>query len=436
MKVNVEETGPCRRVMTVDAPPEATAKEYDELVAAYASAGKVPGFRAGKAPAGVAEKHYAKRILDEAKERLLPTMYQQALKEADVAPLAVLNVEDVVFTKAEGMSFKVTFDVAPTFKLPKYKKISLKAETVAVSDKDVDEAVDRLLDGHARFEDVEGRPVQSGDLVLLDYEGTCDGVRVTELGEDTASVGQGTDFWAMVGEPEFLPGMAEALVGLVAGEEKTLSVSFPDDFRVAAMQGKTAEYVVTAKKLREKVKPELTEAFLKPFEVESEAALRERIRTEMVQGREQGEKNRLKEEITKHLVEKSSFEAPESLVEREAQAMVRSMVSQIAQQGGSREELAEQYHEIMSAANDSAGDRVKVSFILERIADEEDVEVSDADVDGRIAQMAMSYRMEPGRMKADLEKNERLDALRQEVRAEKTLDRILELAKIKGWEVK
>ena len=202
------------------------------------------------------------------------------------------------------MSFRVILDVAPQFKLPRYKRISLKRNKVAVEDKEVDDALGRMLDGFAKFEDVEGRPAGADDLVVIDYKGTCEGGPVGALASDCAGLGDGEDFVALVGEPEFLPGITAGLKGMSIGDEKDIDVDFPDDFRVAAVAGKRAVYSVSLKGVREKVLPELDEEFLKRFEVGSETELRTKVESDLRKGAESQEEGRLKDEIAKFLLGK------------------------------------------------------------------------------------------------------------------------------------
>lgn len=431
MKVKVEDSGPCRKVLSVDAPAEAVAEEYEKVVGAYAKAARIPGFRKGKAPANVVESRYRKGIIEDAKERLLPLLYRKALEEKDIHAVAVVDVSDVELAKDNGMSFRVTFDVAPEFKLPKYRKISLKRKRVEVDDTEADETFTRLIDGFATFEDVEGEAAGEGDLVNIDYKGVCEGRSVGEFASDCAGLGEGTDFLAMVGEPEFLPGMAAHLKGMSPGEQKEIEVDFPGDFRVPGVAGKSAVYSVKVNGVRRKVLPELNADFLKRFEVGSEDELRAKVRADLLEAAEEREKDRLKGEITAFLLSKVSFDLPESIVEHEKNAAVRSIINRSAMSGASREQIEERKDDILDAATRSSTERVKLSYILGRIADEQDIKVADAEVDRRVEMLAPRYRMTVERLRAELEKRDGMDGLRDDIRAEKTLDFLLENAKIK-----
>ena len=432
MKVKVEDSGPCRKVLFVEAPAEAVAEEYGKVVGAYARAARIPGFRKGKAPEKVVETRYRKDIVEDAKERLVPLLYRQALEKEGISPVAVVDVTDVQLVRENGMSFRVTFDVAPEFKLPKYRKIPLKKKPVEVDEKEVDDTMARIMDGFATFEDLEGGVAEEGDLVNIDYNGVCEGRSVGEFASECAGLGEGKDFLAMVGEPEFLPGMAQHLKGMSAGDEKEVEVSFPDDFRVAGVAGKKAVYSVKVKGVRRKVLPELNEEFFKRFEVSDEPGLRDKVRSDIREAAEEREKDRLKGEITAFLLNKVDFELPESVVEHEKNAAVRSIISRSAMSGASREQIEERKDDILDAATRSSADRVKLSYILGKIADSEEIQVDDREVTDRIETLAPRYRMTAERLRAEIEKRNGLDGLRDDIRAEKTLEFLLGCAKIKG----
>jgi trigger factor len=340
-------------------------------------------------------------------------------------------VDDIALTQAEGLRFKVVVDVPPDFKLPKYRKVSLNENPIEVKDGAADEAYKRLMDRFARFEEVAGRPAHDGDLVMVDYRGECEGKPLTEVATEAAGLGEGKDFWVMIGEPEFLPGFIKGLQGAAIGETRTIRAEFPAGFRVASVQGRTVDYTVQIKAIREKIPPVVDADFLKRFEVDSEAALKAKLRQQLVEAAEKAEKSRQKSEIVKFLLENTELDVPQSVVDEETDLAIRGTVRRIAMEGGTREQIREMRESIVSSAAQTATERVKVSYILSRIADEEKVEVADAEVDARIEAMAGDYGMPPEKMRAELEKRNGTEALKSDLRAEKTLDVILGSARVK-----
>lgn len=431
MKVKLEDVGACRKVMHVEVPNDMVASEYDSIVNAYAKAARIPGFRPGKAPTNVVENRYAKRITEEAKDRLVPRFCREALSQEGIVPLAIVDVRDVVLEREAGLMFKVTIDIAPKFKLPKYMKIVLKENKVEIEDKDVEDAIGRLVESFARFEDVTGRSVRQGDLVKIDYSGVCENRPVDDFASDCRGLGNGKDFWVLVGEPDFLPNFSAGLAGAAIDENREINVHFPDGYHVPAVAGKDAVYTVLVKGIREKILPEIDGEFLKKLDVESKQALHEKVCKELVEAAQKKEEDRLKNEIARFLLEKTEFDLPQSLVEQETGVMVRNIVQRIAMQGATKEQIKERRDEILNAATQSSTERVKLTYILNRIAEEEKIEVQDSEVDSRIESMAKRYGTSSERFRAELEKTGGVEKLKRDIGAEKTLSFLLTHAKIK-----
>jgi len=431
MDVTLEDAGPCRKVMRVRAGAQEVRDDYAKLVNLYAKQAKVAGFRKGKAPATVIERQFKDGLAEHAKEELVPRLYHDALKQENVSAVAIVGVTDVQFSKDEGIDFKVTLDVAPQFKLPRYKKISLKRQKVEVEDKQVDETVDRIRESRARFEDVDSREVRDGDLVKIDYSGTCEGKPFAEVAPENSGLGEGTDFLVLVGGVEIIPGLGAGLVGAAIGDKRTVDVAFPEDYRVEPLAGKQAVFDVEIKGIREKTLPELDESLLKEFEVESEDELRGKVREDIQAAAEREEEGRLRGEISKHLLEKTHFDLPQAIVEQETRLAARNIVRRIASEGGTQEQIAEQQDKILDTAAETSKERVKLAYILSRIADEEGISVEDDEVESRIGKLAEYYRMPVEQFRAELEKRDGVENLRSDIRSEKTLDFLMENAKIK-----
>ncbi len=433
MKVSIEKTDACRRILGVAVPAETVKSDYDAIISLFAKEVKISGFRPGRAPVELVEKRYSKAIIQEAKDRLLPRFYNEALEQEGIEPVSVIGVLDVEFSRDEGLQFKVAIDVAPEFKLPKYKKISLKREKADVGDADIDRTLTEIRERFARFEDVDGQPVASGNLVEIDYDGVSDGKPLAEIAEDSRDIGSGKDFWVPTGESEFVPGMNAALEGASIGDTLTVDVAFPDDFHVASVAGKNAVYTVAVKGIRTRVLPKMDEEFLKRFEVESEEALRARLRQDLEEAAEARETGRLKHEISRFLLDKTGMDLPESLVELETGNLVRDVLTRVAQQGGSREKLEQHRDEILGSASQKARDRVKLSYIIDRIGGDEGISVTDEDLEQRLAFMSQRYGMPAERLRPELEKqDEGLRSLRGEIRGDKVMDFLLENAKVKS----
>ena len=316
MNVMVENVGPCRKNLRIEIPAQKVSEEYSAVVDVYTKAARIPGFRQGRAPGDLVKKHYAKEIEQKVKDRLIPTGYSEALKEQKLDPVAVLDVSDATLTLGQSLTFSVALDVPPEFKLPEYIGISVQRKKVEVKDEQVADTIKHILDQHAKWDDITGRPVRKGDLVQIDYDGICDNKMIEELAPKAAGLGKGKDFWMMADENAFLPGFADGLLGANIGEKRQILVDFNADFSEKAVAGKKCAYFVDVKGIREKKLPAMDEELLKSLGVESEDNLKTRIREEMRKFGEEQENRRLKNEIIKYLLENTKLDVPESVVQQ------------------------------------------------------------------------------------------------------------------------
>jgi len=430
MTVEVKSVGPCRKDLVIRADWDAAASDYEDVVNAFVRESTVSGFRKGKAPKSLVEKRFGSVIADETRDAVIPRLYRQAMLQEQLTAVAVVGVNDVRFAKGEGASMRVTVDVPPDFKLPKYLGIPVKAVRAKVTDAVVEDSYQRFLDRMSRFEDVAGRPVRKGDLVLLDHVGTCGGKPLGELSTECRDLGDGRDVWVLVDEPEYLPGFSAGLTGLQTGESKTITVNFPADYHVKSVAGQSTSYEVTVKQLREKHPPEVNADFLKMVGVESVDALRARFREELERAAQERDLGNRREQVVRYLLAETHFDVPQSVVEQEIQMTVRAMVQRIVAQGGTREQVAEHRASIMDSATRTSNERVKLGYVLARIAAEEKVVVSEEEVGRRIEAMAQRYGMSPGELRGQIEKRNGMEGFEAEIQEEKAMALLVESAKI------
>lgn len=431
MNVVVENAGPCRKKLRVEVPAERVQQAYDNLLQEYTRQAKIDGFRPGRAPSAMVARRYQRELLEHVRDDLVAESYRDALKQEKLTPLAVSEAQDAAVTLGQPLRFSVLLDVPPDFTLPAYRGIPLEGRPVEVADAEVETAMKALRDDRARFEEVTGRPAQMGDLVLVDYDGVCEGRPVGELAPKAEGLGQGKDFWLLMENESFLPGFAAGLAGAAVGERRQVMVRFDDHFKELGIAGKQATYLVTVKALREKILPALDEAFFRQQGVATETEWREKIRAGLRAMKESGEKRRLRGEVMKHLLAQTQLEVPESVVQEETQRMVYDIVRDNTYRGATKEQIADKKGEIFEMATRSAVEKVKLRFILRRIAEQENVAAAKEDVDREIAEMAREYRIAPNEVRERLKKNHALDDLEENVRARKTMDLLVDAAQVR-----
>lgn len=425
MKVTVEQIGACRKALRIEVPAEQVTAEYQQVIKSIAARARIPGFRQGKAPAAIVEKQFSKDALEETRERLVPMAYQTAIKQEKITPVAVVDVSDVQVEKQLPLSFKVTVDLNPEFTLPPYKGIALTSRKIEVKDEDIEQVLTSIRDRSAHFEVVAGRAAKKDDVVEIDYNGLCDGKPMSEVAPDRPELAQGKDFWVLLSDnmPEFLPGIKAQIEGIEIGQTREVTISFPADYRAKSVAGRSAAYTVTAKGIRERKSPELTDDFAKTVGAESVADLRTKVQENLLATATQTETNRQKDELVKWLVEHTPLtDLPQSLVEEEARHIIQDVVQENMRRGVSKDDIESHREDIFNRAAQSSSERVKVNYLLTRIAEEEKLSVSEADLEKRFSEMANQYGQSPEKLKADLEKRGAIDTLRRNLRLEKAVD--------------
>ena len=413
MQVNVTSESQCRKVLDIEVPMETVNAKFDELLKAFRKQAKIPGFRPGKAPLSLVEKHYAKQIQKEAQESLVPQAYQNAVKQEELDVVSVVNVGDVEVKKGEALLLKVSVDVKPDFELPEYKGIKVSDETKPVDDEAVDGALAELMERHAQYNDVEDRAVQEHDVLQIAYKGTLDGTPLEEIAPAAKGIGENDNSWVAADENEFLPGLGTGLIGCSKGDSKSLDIQFPEDFQVKELAGKTAVYEVTINDVREKVIPELDEELLKYLNAESEEDLREKISKELEQYATVQEDNRRKSEIIKDLMGRVEFELPDSDLQEETRNAVYEIVRQNTQRGVQETAITENKTEIFEAASKNAAEKLRIRYVLNRIANKEEIEVTAGELNAQLQQMAHSYRIPMEKMREEVMKENRLESIRK-----------------------
>ena len=431
MKVSVKNTGTCRQTLKIEVPVDAVAAERAELLNYYAKGVTLPGFRKGHAPKALVEKKFAKDMAADLKDRIVPKFYHEAIEQEKVKVVAVVDVSEPELVEGKPLKFEVTVDVAPEFKLPKYEGISIKAEKTDVSEKQVDETVQSILRQHATYEDVTGRAAKEKDMVQVSYESTIGGQPLEEKVPKARGLGRGNGYWITCDEESFLPGMGKALVGAKIGDKKDVTVKFPEGFIVKELAGMKAEFKVEVTGMRETKLPELNEEFLKQLHIESEAELRKNIREHLEENAKNKEKGRQQDVICEFLLEKTKLDVPESAVKEQTRHVMYDMARQRMMSGMSQEQIKAQSEDMMKEAQVKGEEQVKLRYIVMAIAGEEKIEVTDQEISDEVVRMAVQQRQDAAEYRKKLEKEGHLESVGDQIRFGKTIEFLLEKAKIK-----
>jgi trigger factor len=424
MKVEVETEPQGISTLRIELPPEDVRKEWDAIANNYARHARIPGYRPGKAPRQVIEKKFRKEIQDELTKALVSRSYHEAIAKKELRVVSLTDVGDVEFGEDRSMRFRATVVTAPEFELPEYKNIPVQLPNSAVSEADIDTAIERLRDQAADFVDVAERELAMGDFAVIDFTGAIDGVPVSEIvPEASKNLHGGKKFWLHLAPENFLPKFCEQIVGMKPAETRSVQVLFPADFPVTELAEKKADYAVTLNEIKEKVLPAVDDAFAaKLMPGKTLADLRHTIEHNLEHEKEH-EIDRVKEQqVVKFLHEHISFDLPPSLLKGETRRALNELVHRNRERGVPDELLKGKEKELIEGAGSLAAHRLKTNFILHRIAEQEKIEVSREEVDERVREQALHYNVSVEKMKKEFEEKDRLNGLAEEILLGKTLD--------------
>ena len=429
MNVTVEELGPCKKLVRFEIAPEAVDNAFANTKKEFVKQANFPGFRPGKAPEHMVLKKYEKEIQDEVKRKLMAESYQKAIKEQKLDVIGYPDIEEIQFNAGQPFQFAATVETAPKFEMPDYRGMPAKRDTTRVTDEDIEKALHALQLQQAKFETVT-RPIQEGDFAVINYFGTCEGKPIREWSPVARGLTEKKNFWLEVKQDSFIPGFGPQLVGAKAGDKRTVTVDFADDFVTKEIAGKKGAFEVEVTDVKERILPPVDEAFAKSYETESLQELREGIRRDLQNELNAKQRASIRNQLVAELLQRVNFELPESMVQAETRDVVYNIVSENQKRGVTKEVLDQQKEGIYSAANAAAKDRVKADFLFGKIAEREGIRVQPDELRGRIVALAQVYKMSPDAFFKELEKNNGVGQISMQILREKVVDFLQENAKI------
>jgi len=435
MKFETKESSPCVMALSVKAEADETKAPYQKVLNVFMREASIPGFRKGKVPLNIIKQKFQQEIAHECQQACFSEFYPKALKESGLDAVNLQNVTDVLFTPETGFSCTALVEVKPTFDLPKYKKLAIKAGDATVTDEQVTERVESFRKAFAKFEDAkEGDAIAEGDFVQFDYAGALDDKAKTPLAEvapDQKAVCGATGFWTQLEEGRFLPEILDALKGMKAGETKDgVKVKFPKDNAPEALKGKKCVYTVTVKGFRRRTLPD-DATFAADAKAESLDALRAQIREQMEKDAAAAELENRKGQAIELLLKKADFAVPPSLVQRQIQSYLQDLAQRAQYSGMSADYIEQNRDKILADAEANAVRQVRLSYILLGIAKAENIEATDADVNAGLEKMAAGSngKTTAADLLKQLQEHDQVDLYKEQLRAEKAIDLILSEAK-------
>jgi trigger factor len=429
VNVTVENLAPCKKLLRVEVDAKAVDAAFDSTAKEFQKQAALPGFRPGKAPRAMVLKKYETDIKAEVKRKLIGDAYRQAVGEKKISVVGHPDIEEIQFGPGQALQFAATIETAPEFQLPDYKGLPAKREVKSVTDADVERALNLLAQQHVKFETV-ARELRLGDIAVVNYTGTCDGKPITEIAPTAKGLAEQKNFWVEVGVETFLPGFAAQLAGAKAGERRAVNTDFPTDFATRELAGKKGVFDVEVVEVKEKALPPVDDAFAKKYGAENLEKLRAGVRHDLENELKYSQTRALRGQIVRGLLDRVNFDLPETAVAHETRNVVYDIVRENSQRGVGRDLIEKQKDEIYSAATRSAKERVKLSFLVQRIAEQENIKVSQEDVLRRAQALAAMYQIPPEKFLKDLQKRNGVMELYDQVAHEKVLAFLEQNAKI------
>lgn len=394
---------------------------------------RLPGFRKGKVPRNMVEKMFGPEIFfEDAANQLIRENYGDAAEESGVDIVSRPTIDIVQMEKGKPFIFTAEVAVRPEVTLGKYKGVTVTKIDTSVSEEEIDEAVEAERNNNARSVTVEDRIIANGDTAVIDYEGFVDG--------EPFEGGKGENHALEIGSHSFIDTFEDQLVGRKSGEEVDVNVTFPEEYHAEELAGKPAVFKVKIHEVRVKELPELDDEFAQDVsEFDTLAEYREDVKKQIGERKEAEARQTKEEEAIKKIVDKSSMEIPDAMLETHIESMIEDFAQRITQQGLSFEQYMQFSGLTMDKLKDQikpdALNRIKSSLVLEQIVAEENIEASEEDLNAEIDKMAEAYRMTADKIKemmGDAEKKSMKKDIAMQKAVEFVMDNVKERAKPKS----
>ena len=386
----------------------------------------IPGFRKGKVPMNMVEKFYGAQIFyEDAFNEIVPDIYDNAIKEEKLEVVSRPQIDVVQMEKGKDLIFTAVVQTKPEVKLGTYKGISLEKTVYEVTDKDIEDELNRMADRNSRMVNVENRAAKLEDTVVIDFVGSVDGKEFEG--------GKAENHELKLGSNTFIPGFEDQIVGMKIEEEKDINVTFPEEYFSKDLAGKDAVFKVKVHEIKEKELPKIDDEFAKDVsEFDSLKELKADIKEKKEKANEERTKSELQEVAIKAVADSSEVDIPSGMIELEVENMVRDMDNRLMYQGIRFEQylqmMGKSMEEYKKESEEPAKESIKMRLVLEAVANDAKVEASDAEIKEKMEELAKAY----GRKEDELMENEELkENVIASIKSQKAIDTIIENAKVK-----
>lgn len=425
MSVKWEKLEENRGVLTVEVEAEKVNEGLDAAFKKVVKQINVPGFRKGKMPRQLFEKRFGVEALyQDALDFILPEAYANAVEEAGIEPVDRPEIDVEQMEKGKSLIFKATVTVKPEVKLGEYKGLEVEKFDTEVTDEEVENELKALQERQAELVVKEEGKAENGDTVVIDFEGF--------VNDEPFEGGKAENYSLELGSGSFIPGFEEQVVGMAAGEEKDIEVTFPEEYHAAELAGKPAVFKVKVHEIKTKQLPELDDEFAKDVddEVETLAELKEKTKKRLEDSKKHEAEHHVRDTVVEKAAENAEVTIPQVMIDNEVERMINEFEQRLQMQGMNLDlyyQFSGQDEEALKGQmKEEAEKRVRVNLVLEAIADAENIEATEEDVNSEIEKMAKLYNMEVDKIKAALGS---LEGVKADLRIRKAVDFLVENSK-------
>lgn len=411
----------CATLFEIEVPKESVEAAFEEVYNEIAKVSNIPGFRPGKAPRELVKKHYENNAKEEVLKRLIPDAYRNALAEHQINPIGMPEIQEVNFKEGSRLSFKAKIETHPKFKLKNYKGIRLEKKKLVLKDEDVNKTLDNLRELNAKYIAVEDRPVQLGDYVVSDMECFVDGKSIHKKREN---------LWLSVDKESFIPGLADKMVGMKKGEERDIEAALPEKYPDKLAAGKPARYRIMAKEIKYRKLPNLDDEFAKDLGKDTLEDLKKDLSEELKRRAKLNIEADMENQVLNRLTDENKFGVPPSLARRQLDFMVEDAKRRLQEKGFKKVDLDKKDDEFKNKFKDDAVRQVRLMFILDSIARDEDIKVSADDVEEAYKSISNETGQALEKVKDYYKKEGLADSLKEKIKEEKTIKSLLDNAQV------
>ncbi len=425
MKVEIKEIGPCKKLLKVEIPKEKIDDEWQEQLKELCKMADLPGFRKGKAPRSLVERKFGDRLMEDEKQKLVSSTYEEADEKNKLTPVGEPEISDVNMELGKPLNFEVTMEVLPTFVIGEYKGLQLKKESVSVTDKDIKTALKTISGQKTQLTIVKDGKVEDDDYIICDCKVKV-GRKIVFKDEDLEVMVSGSTV-ADINVPD----LKSSLLDTKSGGKCSIDVQLGDNFSVEQYRNKSAKLEISVKEIKRPVSPEIDDEMAKQMGCDSLAELSEFVSKKLEAEKKRMVDNDMREQIYKNLLEMANFDLPKDVIESQTNKRLHRHQIELLNRGTPLEEIEKDMGNLKNASEESVIKDFKLSLILERIAEKEKIFVTEAEVNQRINTLANMYGTEPSKMRNQLEKIGSIPNLRYQMKESKTVDFLIKEAVIK-----